>query len=327
MVFDMKINNLPAIPFEVSMHGLIIAIAVLVGVIFASMLGRSIGMNKGAVRNYSILAILLGFVFSRAVYCALFWSEFEADISKLIAVTDGGFTLSGAFFGAFLAALIYSAVSKTRPSKLFNAVIPAAALAVAIGRFSAFFTMEDCGGLIENPNWCMFPAGIYDSNEGVWHYAVFAYEALGALVAALAGFLTVTFKGEMRFSCGENAAAITLMFYAVPQMIFETLRTDIIWLGFVNLNQAVAAVLAIIGFVVLSVSSVKHVNFGFSHVLRWLMGLGLIGLAFKSQFRVSAENELTSYIMLVLTMVAFLLLGCTLSLSFLNGKNKQNFMM
>ncbi|MDR1564645.1 MAG: prolipoprotein diacylglyceryl transferase [Oscillospiraceae bacterium] len=323
----MKINNLPEIPFELSMHGLIIAIAVLAGVIFASMLGRSIGMHKGSVRSYSILAILLGLVFSRAAYCALFWNEFEADITKIIAVTDGGFTLSGAFLGAFIAALIYSAVSRTRLSKLFNAIIPAAALAIAIGRFSAFFTMEDCGGVIENANWCMFPLGIYDSNEGVWHYAVFAYEALGALVAALAGFLTVTFKSELRFSRGENAAAITLMFYAVPQMIFETLRTDIIWLGFVNLNQALAAVLAIIGFVVLSVASVKHVNFGFSHALRWLMGLGLLGLAFKSQFRVSAENELTSYFMLILTMAAFLLVGCTLSLSFLNSKNKQKLMI
>jgi phosphatidylglycerol:prolipoprotein diacylglycerol transferase len=305
---------------ELSLHGLIIAIGLVIGVLLSSFLAHKSGLPNGSIKILALIAVPLGLIFSRLVYCAFNWDLFEDEPLAIFRFTDGGYAIMGAFLGGLYALFICARITGVKLKHLVNAAVPGAVLAVAIGRLSAFFTLEDCGNIIENKLLQFPPIGIYNAESEMWVYSVFIYEALAALIAAALGVFIWFHKPSLRFHPGENAAAISLMFYGAAQTVFEPMRTDVLWLGFVNANQVFGILLAVAGFVALSVSSIKHVGFSFWHILRWLAALALIGLGFKSQFRVTAEGEAMSYVYVALCMIGLFALGVCLSQDALSKK-------
>jgi phosphatidylglycerol:prolipoprotein diacylglycerol transferase len=305
---------------ELSLHGLIIAIGLVAGVLLSSFLGSKSSLPKGSVKIFALIAIPLGLIFSRLVYCAFNWDLFEDEPLAIFRFTDGGYAIMGAFLGGLYALFICARITGAKLKHLINVAVPGAVLAVAIGRLSAFFTFEDCGNIIEN-NFLQFPPiGIYNSGSGMWVYSVFIYEALAALIAAGLGVFIWFYKPSLRFHQGENAAALSMMLYGAAQTVLEPMRTDVLWIGFVNANQVFGILLAVTGFVFLSVSSIKHVGFNEEQILRWIAALEFIGLGFMSQFRVTAEGEAMSYVYVSYCMIGLFALGVWLSCDALSSK-------
>ena len=284
---------------EIYWHGVIMAAAILLGYAMFYLLARIIN-RKSLNQCYfvTLFSFPLALILSRAQYCFFRQGEFKS-FADIVRLTDGGFGLYGAMAGFAAAVFIVSLFEKelTVP-EAFDAAGVSGALAICIGRLACLFSHEEKGFALSDDSFAKFMFTSFSKSDNSRVVDVFKYESLAAGIIFLV--LAVTFiltYGKKKYVKG-TAAIQFLLLYSLTQTLFESWRSDSLFLntlGFVRFSQAFSAVIFAVILVILCIRYAKFYGFNAKQIIIWAALAGLIALAFVCEFTMTGNTRLRNY--------------------------------
>ncbi|MGH2458563.1 MAG: prolipoprotein diacylglyceryl transferase [Chloroflexota bacterium] len=132
-------------PFSLGWEGIFIGIAILVGIAVAARDARRLGIDPELLYGGAIWVIPAGLLGSRVFHVADSWNFYGVHPLALFSIGQGGAALYGAIIVGCVAALLVARHQRIDPGRLFDAVSPALALALAIGRVGDLLTGAELG--------------------------------------------------------------------------------------------------------------------------------------------------------------------------------------
>ena len=216
-------------PVSLRWYGLLIALAVLVGLALATRLGKSRGMDPALIADLLPLLVLGSVIGARLYYVALEWRQYAANPSDALAIWRGGIAIHGALIGGVLTTVLYCRWRRLAFWPLLDVLVPAVALGQAIGRWGNFFNSEAFGLPTQLPWKLQIPAANRPPEflEQLYFHPTFLYESIWNLgvCALLLLLFRAGSRGRIRLPAGA-LSCIYLMAYSSGRVWIEGLRID-----------------------------------------------------------------------------------------------------
>ena len=231
-------------------YGLLIASAVIIGLLLSQYLAKRRGVNPEIISDLSVWLVLAALPGARLYYVAFQWENYAQHPQDIIAIWQGGIAIHGAILGGAIALLIFSRVNQISFWQLADLIAPSLILGQAIGRWGNFFNSEAFGTPTDLP-WKLYippanrPPQFMD--ESFFH-PTFLYESLWDLSV----FFLLLYLFFWGLRNAEKYQVGTLVFaymiaYSLGRIWIEDLRTDSLMLGSIQVAQLVSLVEIIIG--------------------------------------------------------------------------------
>jgi phosphatidylglycerol:prolipoprotein diacylglycerol transferase len=218
---------------DIRWYALFMLAGVIAGLLLARFLAGRIGLDPDWVFDATPWVVLFSIVGARSYYVALRADYFLAYPAEAINIRLGGL----AFHGALIAGTVTFAVLCRRARQPFlwwtDAIVPAVALAQAIGRWGNWANQEAFGTPTTAP-WGLW----IDSDRRPAQFAgferfhpTFLYESLFNLAnAAVLSWVALRVPTSARLRHGD-VLAIYQINYGVARFLIERIRTDSLYLG------------------------------------------------------------------------------------------------
>ena len=216
-------------PIALRWYGLLIAIAVLLGLTLATRLGRARGIEPSLIADLLPLMVLGAVLGARLYYVLLEWRQYGGNWLDALAIWRGGIAIHGALLGGSLAAVLFCRWRKQPFWPLLDVLVPAVALGQAIGRWGNFFNSEAFGLPTDLP-WKLFiPLAFRPSEflDQAYFHPTFLYESiwnLGVCILLLLLFRAAS-RGSIQLLPG-TLSCVYLLAYSSGRVWIEGLRTD-----------------------------------------------------------------------------------------------------
>lgn len=245
-------------PLAIRWYGLLIAVAVLLGLWVSSQLAKMRGLDPGVISDLLPLIVLSAVIGARLYYVLFEWRQYQINWLEAFQIWKGGIAIHGALLGGSIAVIAYSRWMKLSFWALMDVLLPSVALGQAIGRWGNFFNSE-AFGLPTSLPWKLFipvanrPAAYLNQS---WFHPTFLYESiwdLGLFVLLIILFRQRRTNGEWLLPKG-GISCVYAFGYSIVRFWIEGLRLDplCLWgsLGEANclrMAQLVSLLLAIAG--------------------------------------------------------------------------------
>lgn len=216
-------------PFALRWYGLLIALAVLVGLLLSSRLAKARGIDPALIADLLPLLVLGAVIGARLYYVALEWRQYATNWVDVLSIWRGGIAIHGALIGGVLTTILFCRWRKQPFWPLLDVLVPSVALGQAIGRWGNFFNSEAYGLPTQLPWKLKIPAANRTPEflEQLYFHPTFLYESLWNL--GVAALLLVLFRrasqGRIRLPAGA-LSCIYLMAYSSGRVWIEGLRID-----------------------------------------------------------------------------------------------------
>lgn len=216
-------------PFSLRWYGLLIAIAVLLGLLLATRLGKRRGIEPGVIADLLPILVLAAVVGARLYYVVFEWRQYQLNWLDALAIWRGGIAIHGALLGGTIAVVLYARWRRLRFWNLLDVLLPSVALGQAIGRWGNFFNSEAFGLPTDLP-WKLTipyanrPVEFLDQSS---FHPTFLYESLwnvGVLILLLVLFRRGC-NGSLRLPEGALSCCY-LLTYSTGRLWIEGLRID-----------------------------------------------------------------------------------------------------
>ena len=216
-------------PIALRWYGLLIAIAVLLGLSLATRLGRARGIEPSLIADLLPLMVLGAVLGARLYYELLEWRQNGGNWLDALAIWRGGIAIHGALLGGSLAAVLFCRWRRQPFWPLLDVLVPAVALGQAIGRWGNFFNSEAFGLPTDLP-WKLFiplPFRPSEFLDQAYFHPTFLYESiwnLGVCILLLLLFRSAS-RGSIQLLPG-TLSCVYLLAYSSGRVWIEGLRTD-----------------------------------------------------------------------------------------------------
>jgi len=230
-------------PVTLRWYGLLIASAVIIGVLLSQYLAKRRDINPDLLGDLSIWLVLAAIPGARLYYVAFEWENYAQRPEAIIAIWQGGIAIHGAIIGGAIAALIFARLNRISFWQLADLVSPSLILGQAIGRWGNFFNSEAFGTPTDLP-WKLYipPANRPPqyADESFFH-PTFLYESLWNLgVFALLIYLFFWgLRHPQRYRIG-TLAFVYMAAYSTGRIWIEGLRTDSLMFGSIQVAQLIS---------------------------------------------------------------------------------------
>tara|TARA_Y100001968_G_C19396090_1_gene738407 strand:+ start:111 stop:1022 length:912 start_codon:yes stop_codon:yes gene_type:complete len=264
-------------PFVIRWYGLLIAIAVLIGLKLSTKLANLRGVNNKLINDLLPILVLCSIIGARIYYVAFEWKHyvgvnfwgkiklinFEIPIPRALEIWGGGIAIHGALIAGIFSVFIFCRLKKESFLNILDILLPSVALGQAIGRWGNFFNNE-AFGLPTNLPWKLFIPYYLRPNEFAndkFFHPTFLYESIWNVLvfACLITLFFISYKTSKKLING-TISFIYLILYSFGRLFIEGLRTDPLCLGGLppfceggfRMAQIISVVLICIGFIGLS---------------------------------------------------------------------------
>jgi len=216
-------------PIVLRWYGLLIATAVLLGLVLATRLGRRRGIDPTVIADLLPVLVFGAVLGARLYYVALEWRQYQGHWFDALAIWRGGIAIHGALLGGTLATVLYCRWRRQPFWSLLDVLVPAVSLGQAIGRWGNFFNSEAFGLPTDLP-WKLTipiqnrPIQFLDAET---FHPTFLYESLWNLLvlALLLGLFRAASRGRLQLPAGA-LSCVYLMAYSSGRLWMEGLRLD-----------------------------------------------------------------------------------------------------
>ena len=257
------INFIQLGPFRIYFYALFILSGIVAAVILTSRRLTRRGGQPGLVLDIAIWTVPFGIVGGRLYHVVTHPNDYffaGADLWKTLYVWEGGLAIFGAVIFGSIGAYIACRRAGLRFLSFTDALAPGLLFAQAFGRLGNYFNQELFGtpttlpwGLEIDATQPAFPVGL---PAGTLFHPLFLYEILWNL-AGVAIILLADRHFNLRWG---KALGLYLVIYGTGRTWFESFRldpTEFELLGF-KINMITAAVVAVIGLILIVVQSRRH---------------------------------------------------------------------
>ena len=216
-------------PFSLRWYGLLIAIAVLLGLLLATRLGKQRNLDPALIADLLPVLVLAAVVGARLYYVIFEWRQYQLNWLDALAIWRGGIAIHGALIGGTVAVILYSRWRRVAFWNLLDVLLPSVALGQAIGRWGNFFNSEAFGLPTDLPWKLTIPYAnrpVEFLDQSTFH-PTFLYESLWNL--GVLALLLVLFERGIRGKINLPVGAISctyLVAYSCGRFWIEGLRID-----------------------------------------------------------------------------------------------------
>lgn len=216
-------------PFALRWYGLLIALAVLAGLLLSSRLARARDIDPALIADLLPLLVLGAVIGARLYYVALEWRQYASNWVDVLSIWRGGIAIHGALIGGGLTAILFCRWRRQPFWPLLDVLVPSVALGQAIGRWGNFFNSEAYGLPTDLPWKLKIPAANRTPEflDQLYFHPTFLYESLWNL--GVTALLLVLFRqasrGRIQLPSGA-LSCIYLMAYSSGRVWIEGLRID-----------------------------------------------------------------------------------------------------
>ena len=213
--------------FHLPTYGVMLAMAIGLGMYTAIHLGRRVGVNSALILDYSSWVILVALVGAKVLMILTLWSYYRTHPEEIFSYAT--LKMAGVFYGGFLAALFFTVwyvrVRKISFWKLADVLAPSVALGTTVTRLGCFGAGCDYGKPTSQPWGVVFTSAFAHEATGVplgvRLHPTQLYESLTTL--ALFALLLWWFPRKKR---DGDVFLGYLGLYAVARFLIEYLRGD-----------------------------------------------------------------------------------------------------
>lgn len=133
--------------FRLPTYGTLLTLGIIGGIFVAIRLGRRVGVASGQILDFISWVILISLVGAKVLMILTLWGYYRNHLDQIFSVAT--LKLGGAFYGGFLAALIftvwYARVEKISFWKFADVMSPSVALGTTVARLGCFNAGCDYG--------------------------------------------------------------------------------------------------------------------------------------------------------------------------------------
>ncbi len=235
--------------FRLKWYGLLIAMAVLIGVNLSMRLGQFRKIDPEAIADLAICLVIGAIPAARLYYVIFEWQTYSQHPENIIKIWEGGIAIHGALIGGSIAAIIFAKFKQISFWQLADIVAPSVALGQAIGRWGNFFNSEAFGSQTNLPWKLCIPRS---PNTCEYVHPTFLYESLwNLLVFALLMWLFMRDNRHHHLKAG-SIFLVYLVAYSIGRFAIEGLRTDSLMFGSLRMAQMISLAGIAIGSIGLS---------------------------------------------------------------------------
>lgn len=230
-------------PIVIRWYGLLIAMAVLIGLTLSQYLAKRRKVDPELLGDLAIWLVIFAIPAARIYYVLFEWQEYSQRPEDIIAIWKGGIAIHGAIIGGTLGTIIFARLNRISFWQLLDLVVPSVILGQAIGRWGNFFNSEAFGKPTNLP-WKLYIAPRYRPFELInseYFHPTFLYESLWNL-GVFAILLLLFFWGlnnRNNLKTG-TLAGVYLIAYSLGRVWIEWLRTDSLMLGSLKVAQVIS---------------------------------------------------------------------------------------
>lgn len=207
-----------------SLYGLIIGIALVIGITYFQKKNSVIPKNK---EDYFILGIIISAIVGARVYGVIAaWDYFYQNPIQILNLRGGGLGIFGGLIGGIIFTYIFSKKNKIKFLSITNLIVPIIPLCQSIGRWGNFFNHE-----------------IYGANgQPIWLYE------------SILLFLFFFFIKKLK----HHQTAIYLIYYGAIRFILEFIRTDTISFSIITFAQFLSLIFIVLGIIIIRYENTRH---------------------------------------------------------------------
>ena len=221
-------------PFVLRWYGLLIAIAVLIGLNLSSWLAKQRGLDGNLISDLLPILVLAAVIGARTYYVAFEWDSYQHSWWDALAIWRGGIAIHGALLGGTLSVILFCRWRRVSFWDVLDVLVPSVVLGQAIGRWGNFFNSEAFGVPTDLP-WKLFipfanrPKVFVDSE---FFHPTFLYESLWniAVFVLLIALFRLGRQNKIPLPAGA-LSCIYLLSYSLGRIWIEGLRIDPLCLG------------------------------------------------------------------------------------------------
>ena len=249
-------NGFTIFGFEIRYYGIILALGLIAGAIFAYREAKRTGQKMDDYIDLTIFLVIGAIIGARLYYVIFEWDYYSQHLKEIIDLRRGGIAIYGAVLGGALTLFIFTRIKKLRFFQMGDTIIPGLLIGQIIGRWGNFFNREAFGGFTDNFFAMQIPlsdvaADCVNESMIVNLYGVdyvqvhptFLYEsALNIIVLVL----ILIFRDKKKFY-GETICRY-LVGYGIVRFFVEGLRTDQLQFGNgIAASQLLSLIFVVIG--------------------------------------------------------------------------------
>ena len=237
--------------FTIYMYGIVMAIAFLAAVFYASRKAPKLGIKSDDVFSLVLWVLPLAIVGCRIYYVIAQWDEFKDDLISILYIREGGIAMYGGTIAGALTIIVWSKCKKIPFPATLDMGGSALILGQVIGRWANFVNREAFG--YQTDAFCRMGL-TRPGHETVYVHPTFLYESLWNLM----GFLIINFfwyRKDHRKYDGQ-IFLFYVFWYGTGRAMVEGLRTDSLYIPGtgIRVSQLVAACSAVIALAALLVN-------------------------------------------------------------------------
>lgn len=244
--------------FDIAYYGIVIAIAMIVGISIAMREARRTGQDPDIYLDMLMITMVTSVIGARIYYVAFSWENYKDDLIQIFNTRNGGLAIYGGIIAGIITVYVFVKIKKMNFQQVADTVCMGLITGQIIGRWGNFFNREAFGGYTDNLLAMQIPVSAVRQNEitaAMWKHLVevngveyiqvhptFLYEGLWNFMVLL--FLLwyrdrKKFQGEL-FLC-------YLTGYGMGRFWIESLRTDQLLIPGIGLpvSQVLSAVVVI----------------------------------------------------------------------------------
>ena len=244
--------------FDIAYYGIVIAIAMIVGISIAMREARRTGQDPDIYLDMLMITMVTSVIGARIYYVAFSWENYKDDLIQIFNTRNGGLAIYGGIIAGIITVYVFVKIKKMNFQQVADTVYMGLITGQIIGRWGNFFNREAFGGYTDNLLAMQLPVSAVRQNEitaAMWKHLVevngveyiqvhptFLYEGLWNFMVLLFLFWyrdRKKFQGEL-FLC-------YLTGYGMGRFWIESLRTDQLLIPGIGLpvSQVLSAVVVI----------------------------------------------------------------------------------
>lgn len=203
---------------DVRWYGILISLGFLIALFISYKRAPRFGLKSDDILDFTIWLIPFSIMGARLYYVIFSWDLYADNPISSLNITNGGLAIHGGLIAGAFVAFFFTKRRKMDILQMADLVLPAVALAQAIGRWGNFFNGEAHGVPTT------LPWGILVDGEIV--HPTFFYESIWCLLI----FLLLTWFSGRRMFRGQIGLLYVIL-YSTERFFVEGLRTDSLMIG------------------------------------------------------------------------------------------------
>lgn len=221
-------------------YGLIIAIGMILGLIYAMREFKRCDLNQDDLLNIFLICVPVSIIFARAYFVIFSFDQYRGDLLSIFNVRNGGIAVYGSLIGILLVLFVYCYKKKINLGSVLDILAVGFLIGQGVGRWGNFVNGEAFGSFTNLP-WAMSIAsgGVTYANSV---HPTFLYESLWDVVGVV---ILCIYRKHKSFN-GEIFCAY-ILWYGIGRFWIEGLRMDSLFVGSLRISQIVALISALLG--------------------------------------------------------------------------------